>query len=213
MVYQAREVETKRYREDIGRYFEDFEVGDVYGHRPGRTITESDNIWFTLLTMNTHLLHFDREYAAKSEFGRPLLEQLPHPGHRGGDERERSQPEGDREPGLDRHQAHRSRLQRGHGLRGERGAPSAPGTPEDTAVAFSASVDSFLTQVIRCPPNGVNSKGGRPGHSRSPLSKGCGVCHRAASSRRALASEPLIPLGPVRVLRRSVFRPVRILTM
>ena len=62
-----------RYREDIGRYFEDFEVGDVYEHRPGRTITESDNIWFTLLTMNTHPLHFDLEYAAKSEFGKPLV--------------------------------------------------------------------------------------------------------------------------------------------
>ena len=63
----------RRYREDIGRYFEDFEVGDVYEHRPGRTITESDNIWWTLLTMNTHPLHFDREYAVKSEFGKPLV--------------------------------------------------------------------------------------------------------------------------------------------
>ena len=63
----------KRFREDIGRYFEDFEVGHIYEHRPGRTINETDNTWFTLLTMNTHPLHFDVEYAAKSEFGKPLV--------------------------------------------------------------------------------------------------------------------------------------------
>ena len=56
-----------------GRYFEDFEVGDIYQCRLGRTVTEADNIWFTLLTMNTHPLHFDNDYAAKSEFGRPLV--------------------------------------------------------------------------------------------------------------------------------------------
>jgi itaconyl-CoA hydratase len=63
----------RRYRESFGRYFDDFVVGDVYEHRPGRTITETDNIWFTLLTMNTHPVHFDTAYAAKSEFGRPLV--------------------------------------------------------------------------------------------------------------------------------------------
>jgi itaconyl-CoA hydratase len=63
----------QRYRESLGRYFEDFTVGDVYEHRPGRTITESDNTWFTLLTMNTHPLHFDKVYAAKSEFKQPLV--------------------------------------------------------------------------------------------------------------------------------------------
>ena len=68
-----RKVGERRYRESFGRYFEDFEVGDVYEHRPGRTISESDNTWFTLLTMNQHPLHFDKEYAAKSEFGRPLV--------------------------------------------------------------------------------------------------------------------------------------------
>ena len=73
MAYGSREVGPNRYREDIGRYFEDFNVGDVYEHRPGRTITESDNTWFTLLTMNQHPLHFDRNYAAKSEFGKPLV--------------------------------------------------------------------------------------------------------------------------------------------
>lgn len=57
----------------LGRYFEDFELGAVYRHPLGRTITEADNIWFTLLTMNTNPMHFDERYAAKSEFGRLLV--------------------------------------------------------------------------------------------------------------------------------------------
>lgn len=73
MVAEAKKVGEKRYRESYGRYFEDFEVGDVYEHRPGRTISEADNTWFTLLTMNQHPLHFDLDYAAKSEFGKPLV--------------------------------------------------------------------------------------------------------------------------------------------
>ena len=73
MTYGHKQVGPNRYREDIGRYYEDFTVGDVYEHRPGRTISEADNTWFTLLTMNTHPLHFDAEYAAKSEFGKPLV--------------------------------------------------------------------------------------------------------------------------------------------
>jgi acyl dehydratase len=67
------EISPGRFRESFGRYFEDFEIGHVYEHRPGRTVTENDNIWFTLLTMNTHPLHFDNEYAAKSEFGKALV--------------------------------------------------------------------------------------------------------------------------------------------
>ncbi len=73
MVVARKEVAPNRYRETYGRYFEDFTVGDVYEHRPGRTISETDNTWFTLLTMNTHPLHFDAAYAEKSEFGRPLV--------------------------------------------------------------------------------------------------------------------------------------------
>jgi itaconyl-CoA hydratase len=56
-----------------GRYFEDFVAGDSYKHRPGRTLSEADNTWFTLLTMNTHPMHFDAEYARHSEFGKPLV--------------------------------------------------------------------------------------------------------------------------------------------
>jgi acyl dehydratase len=56
-----------------GRFFEDFTVGDIYEHWPGRTITEADNIQFSLLTMNRHPLHCDAHFAAQSEFGRPLV--------------------------------------------------------------------------------------------------------------------------------------------
>jgi itaconyl-CoA hydratase len=73
MVAQAVEVGKQRYRESYGRCFEDFALGDIYEHRPGRTITEADNTWFTLLTMNQHPLHFDREYARHTEFGQPIV--------------------------------------------------------------------------------------------------------------------------------------------
>ncbi len=56
-----------------GRFFEDFEVGHLYQHPLGRTVTETDNTWFTLLTMNTNQMHFNAVYAAKSEFGRPIV--------------------------------------------------------------------------------------------------------------------------------------------
>ena len=56
-----------------GRVFEDFEVGDVYDHPLGRTVLAADNTWFTLLTMNTNPVHFDAAYAARTEFGKPLV--------------------------------------------------------------------------------------------------------------------------------------------
>lgn len=56
-----------------GRFFEDFEIGDVYESRLGRTVTETDNVWFTCLTLNTNQLHFNHELAARTEFGRPLV--------------------------------------------------------------------------------------------------------------------------------------------
>ncbi len=57
-----------------GRYFEDFEVGDVYEHPLGRTVTTTDNVWFTLLSQNTAPIHFDHNYAAQTEFGKPLVD-------------------------------------------------------------------------------------------------------------------------------------------
>jgi len=56
-----------------GRVFEDFVVGDMYPHPLGRTITSADNIWFTLLTLNTNPIHFDHAYASHTEFERPLV--------------------------------------------------------------------------------------------------------------------------------------------
>lgn len=57
-----------------GRFFEDFEVGDVYSHPLGRTVTQTDNMWFTLLTQNTNPIHFDAVYAARTEFQKPLVD-------------------------------------------------------------------------------------------------------------------------------------------
>lgn len=73
MVQNWKEVGPRRFRETFGRYLEDFQVGDVYEHRPGKTVLESDNHLFTLLTLNTHPLHFDREYGAATEFGQNLI--------------------------------------------------------------------------------------------------------------------------------------------
>jgi len=56
-----------------GRFFEDFAVGDVYRSRLGRTISDVDNTWFTALTMNTNQVHFNAEFAARTRFGRPLV--------------------------------------------------------------------------------------------------------------------------------------------
>jgi itaconyl-CoA hydratase len=63
-------VSEHRYQ---GRYFEDFVVGDVYVHPVGRTITQSDNIWFTLITQNSAPVHLDAHYSAATAFGRPLV--------------------------------------------------------------------------------------------------------------------------------------------
>lgn len=56
-----------------GRFLDDFKVGDAYRHWPGRTITETDNIQFSLMTMNQHPMHCDHHFASLSEFGRPLV--------------------------------------------------------------------------------------------------------------------------------------------
>jgi acyl dehydratase len=57
-----------------GRVFEDFAVGDVYEHPLGRTIGQADNVWLTLLTLNSNPIHFDAALAARTEFGRPLVD-------------------------------------------------------------------------------------------------------------------------------------------
>jgi itaconyl-CoA hydratase len=56
-----------------GRVFEDFAVGDIYEHPLGRTLLAADNVWFSCLTMNSNPIHFDAEYASRTEFGKPLM--------------------------------------------------------------------------------------------------------------------------------------------
>lgn len=70
---RMREVGPKRFRTEIGLFFDDFEVGQVFEHRPGRTLTDADNIQFSLLTMNYHPMHCDAHFAGKSEFGKLLI--------------------------------------------------------------------------------------------------------------------------------------------
>ena len=59
-----------------GRWFEDLEVGTVVHHAVRRTVTETDNVLFTTMTMNPAPLHLDAEYAARTEFGRPLVNSM-----------------------------------------------------------------------------------------------------------------------------------------
>jgi itaconyl-CoA hydratase len=62
--------------EQRGLFFEEFEVGSRYLHRPGRTITEGDNSLFTTLTMNTQALHLDAAWAATQPFGQRLVNSM-----------------------------------------------------------------------------------------------------------------------------------------
>jgi acyl dehydratase len=56
-----------------GRFYEDFQPGMIIRHALGRTVTSTDNAWFTLLTVNPNPIHFDAHYASQTEFGRPLV--------------------------------------------------------------------------------------------------------------------------------------------
>jgi itaconyl-CoA hydratase len=64
---------TAAPKEWRGRFFEDIDAGDVYRSRLGRTITDTDNVWFTCVTLNTNQLHFNAKYAELSRFERPLV--------------------------------------------------------------------------------------------------------------------------------------------
>jgi itaconyl-CoA hydratase len=63
-----------RYRETSGLYWEDFEPGGIFEHRPGRTVLDVDNTYFTLLTLNVQQVHFDAAYAAKTEWKKMLVD-------------------------------------------------------------------------------------------------------------------------------------------
>ena len=123
--YGIRKIGEQRYREDPGRSYEDFEVGDVYEHWPGRTVTETDNVWFTNLTMNTHPVHFDAHYAATTEFGRCLVNSTLTLALVAGMAVSGSSPEGCRQSRLGRGEDARPRVRRRHALRGDGGARQA----------------------------------------------------------------------------------------
>jgi itaconyl-CoA hydratase len=69
-----KSVGERRYRETSGLYWEDFEPGDVFEHRPGRTVLDTDNVFFTLLTLNVQQVHFDAAYAARTEWKKLLVD-------------------------------------------------------------------------------------------------------------------------------------------
>jgi itaconyl-CoA hydratase len=74
MLAAYKSIGERRYRETSGLYYEDFDPGDVFEHRPGRTVLDVDNTYFTLLTLNVPELHFDAAYAAKTEWKKPLVD-------------------------------------------------------------------------------------------------------------------------------------------
>lgn len=59
-----------------GLYYEEFEVGHVFEHAVGRTVTEMDNMLFSCLTLNPQPLHIDHAFAAQTEWGKPLVNSL-----------------------------------------------------------------------------------------------------------------------------------------
>ena len=66
----------QRIVEQRGLYFEELEEGVLYAHRPGRTVTEADNVLFTTLTMNTQALHLDAAWSAGQPFGQRLVNSM-----------------------------------------------------------------------------------------------------------------------------------------
>ena len=70
------QIGEQRYRESHGLWYDEFDVGDIIEHRPGRTVTAADNTFMSLLSLNAHPLHIDEHYAAQSEFGRIVVSSL-----------------------------------------------------------------------------------------------------------------------------------------
>ncbi len=59
-----------------GKYFEELEVGAVFAHEPGRTVTETDNLLFSTMSLNMQPLHLDAEFAGKAQFGQILVNSI-----------------------------------------------------------------------------------------------------------------------------------------
>lgn len=70
------QVGEQRYRESHGLWYDEFDVGDIIEHRPGRTVTAADNTFMSLLSLNSHPLHIDEHYAAGTEFGQIVVSSL-----------------------------------------------------------------------------------------------------------------------------------------
>jgi itaconyl-CoA hydratase len=71
-----RQIGDHRYREVVGFCYEELVVGTVIEHRPGRTVTELDNVLMSMLSMNASPLHIDAAYCAQGEWGQPLVSSL-----------------------------------------------------------------------------------------------------------------------------------------
>lgn len=65
-----------RYRETLGFTFDEFRVGDVFEHRPGRTVTEMDNVLMSMLSMNPSPLHIDAAYCSQTRWAQPIVSSL-----------------------------------------------------------------------------------------------------------------------------------------
>ncbi|MFJ9821061.1 MaoC family dehydratase [Streptomyces sp. NPDC101151] len=70
------QVSPHHFRERVGRYYDEFAVGEIIEHRPGRTVTEMDNVSMSSLSMNDSPLHLDAAYCAQTQWGRPLVSSL-----------------------------------------------------------------------------------------------------------------------------------------
>jgi acyl dehydratase len=70
------QIGEKKFMEESGLLYEDFVVGHIFEHRPGRTITATDNTWCSLIAMNQHPIHIDQSYASKTEFNKILVSSL-----------------------------------------------------------------------------------------------------------------------------------------
>jgi acyl dehydratase len=70
------QLDEKRFREKHGLFLDDFVVGTIIEHRPGRTVTMTDNVWQSLISMNQHPIHIDEEYAKQTEFKKILVSSL-----------------------------------------------------------------------------------------------------------------------------------------
>ena len=76
MAQEEKVTSPQKVVEQRGLYYEEFELDTRYLHRPGRTVTEADNVLFTTMTMNTQALHLDAAWSAEQPFGQRLVNSM-----------------------------------------------------------------------------------------------------------------------------------------